>query len=385
MQSRFQKALTGESFAVSCEVVPRIGAVSKVLSQSKELYCTGQVDAISVADNPDGVPAMLADAFAMELASENIPSIVQFCARDRNRNQIASQLAALQRAKLFDVCAMTGDYPGETAAWERASAVFEVDSIGIVGMMEEMNREPALSQGEGFFPGAVVSPFKWTREEAELQYLKAIKKVNAGARYLIAQMGYDSRKAAELAAFAKGHWPGVKLMSHVFVLNSKLAIEMNAGHFPGCYAGDRLVEDLIREESSPDRGRAARLHRAGAQVAVARGLGYDGVHLGGVNMNAEGLTEIMQTAQSLYSSWEEEAALLNYCPENGFYFAPGEAESLSPQDRYGDEEYMKIVSGCPKHLRQGPCGGSMDGRCEVGSGKRLCSHVLASKKLGGLS
>jgi methylenetetrahydrofolate reductase (NADPH) len=369
---------TGE-FIVTCEVVARPGKVDQTLDKCVALYGTGLVHAISVADNPDGEPALLADAFAAELAQHGVGTLVQFCSRDRNRRQALSQLYALARAGLTDIVAMTGDYPanGEDAA-------FAMGSLELLGLIGELNadlggdawEQKGIGRRVDLMCGAVTSPFKWQPEESALQYLKLLKKVTAGAQFIITQMGYDAEKHREFADFAQSHLAGVPAIAHVFILNSNLAQAMNEGHFPGCYAGRKLYADLVEEERSADGGRDARLLRAAKQVAVIKGLGYRGVHLGGVSMDAEGVQSILDAAATLATDWRGCAADLGYAPENGWYLSDQEAAALAPTDYSADEAYQRVVAGCPKRLKDGPCGGGMAGSCEVGTGRK-CVHVLA--------
>jgi methylenetetrahydrofolate reductase (NADPH) len=46
-----------------------------------------------------------------------------------------------------------------------------------------------------------------------------------------------------------------------------------------------------------------------------------------------------------------------------------------------DVAYLCPMSQCPKKQRNGPCGGSSDGWCEVYPGKRKCIYVRAYQRL----
>ncbi|HMD32420.1 MAG TPA: methylenetetrahydrofolate reductase C-terminal domain-containing protein, partial [Candidatus Acidoferrales bacterium] len=185
----------------------------------------------------------------------------------------------------------------------------------------------------------------------------------------------------------------------------------------------------IREESkAADKGLAARLERAAQMVAVLRGLGYAGTYIGG-DHQADHIRWIIKRSEALASRWKEFAEEFAYAPRNGFYLQPSaSAAAVTPKKRgaiptfmdalgkalpvtrdtplrrlltrvfrsidrhpldahaierlefaikrplFGCEACGNCVLGhmeyvcpqtCPKHLRNGPCGGTSNGRCEV--------------------
>ena len=58
-----------------------------------------------------------------------------------------------------------------------------------------------------FFPGAAVSPFKYTEASQMQQYYKMEKKIACGAEFLITQVGWDWRKSLELFTYLQGGRP----------------------------------------------------------------------------------------------------------------------------------------------------------------------------------
>ncbi len=305
-----------------------------------------------------------------------------------------------------------------------------------------------------FFSGVAVSPFK--KREAELigQYEKLSKKLRAGARFIVTQVGYDARKLHEIITLLSVNGHDVPVLANIFVLTYPAARTMNAGNIPGCVVTTKLLAEIEAERTAPDKGRAARVLRAARQYAVARGMGCAGAHIGGHGIDCDTVLEIIERGRELSLDWERYVCDLDYPQEGGFYFfnlsSSGGLNSTTPAGRHErplrspaylfsrlvhaaffepgsplfglgrlaarlvdssriltalfsyienvikvmlfecrncgdcalfDVAYLCPMSQCPKEERNGPCGGSTDGWCEVYPGTRLCIWVRAYKRL----
>ena len=263
VQNRFREAFESGSFVVSVEAVPGRGAVEpaqiKTLEEAVEIWNTGLVDAISITDSPSGTPALLADSFATDLLSHGVVPLVHMTCKDRNRNQIESQLYGMQRAGIENLLCMTGDAP--TGGWMgQARPVFDLDPVTMTQLVCDMNEGMAYPRGKklvrtqpsNFFPGAVVSPFKWTEGEVFTQFYKLKKKVAAGARFIVSQVGYDARKMQEMLMLVRDAGIDVPLVANIFVLNAGTAAFMHRGGVPGCDVSDELLEVVRAEKELPD-------------------------------------------------------------------------------------------------------------------------------------
>jgi len=317
---------------------------------------------------------------------------------------------------------MTGDFPEATDATgsARPAPVFDLDSVQLVDLIDELRRA-----GAQFWIAVAVSPFKYREADCVYQYLKLEKKIAAGADYAITQLGYDVRKFRELKRYLDERGIRLPVLGNVYVLTRRAAEKMARGEPPGCRVSPELLEVVRVESHARDGGQAARLERAARMVAILRGLGYAGVYLGGTQ-NADQIACIIRRAEALAPRWEEFAEELAYAPTDGFYLyetppRPPRRRGLGPQlldalgqafpvqretwlrrslrrlfgwiDRrraltrvvervevaikapafgcvacgncvLGDMEYV-CPQACPKQMRNGPCGGTHDGRCEV--------------------
>ena len=464
-ENRLAKAFLNGEFVVTYELIPGRGAnedfQAKFIEEAKEVGENLRIHAISVTDNPSGHPALMADKFAKELLDLGITPLAHFTCKDRSRNQIESQFYALERSGVENILCMTGDYP--VSGWEgRSKPDFDLDAVQLIQMARAMNEGLPYASRKGgvdhlepthFLPGAVCNPFKWTEAETITQYNKLYKKCIAGAGFIISQIGFDARKMQELIQVMNetgfGHIP---VIANIFVLPYGVGKRMHAGAFPGCYVSEKLLEVLKEESEAPDKGKKARLERAAKIIAIARGLGYRGVHVGGIGLTPEVANQILDMADDYQDHWQEYARELSYGEPNCFYLyeqdpgtglntnaraklAPARTDRavqktyklsrfvhkmmFTPDKKlfpfvqwfmYRKEQkkglhrhhgiehtgkaflfgcmdcgdcglpsttYICPMTQCPKCQRNGPCGGSHNGWCEVYPDERLCIHYRA--------
>jgi len=467
-ENLFKEALLSPSvFPVTWELVPGRGAKEstqeKTLSLAKQAAESGKICALTLTDNPGGTPAMSADFIGGEIVKLGIEPLVHFTCKDRNRNQIESQLYALDRAGVRNLLVMSGDYP-VSGYGGRPAPVFDLDPIHTLRLMSDMNKGltyPGVKgnirhQPSDFFPGAVVSPFKATEAEQMLQYYKLRKKIDAGAQFIVTQLGYDVRKFHEVFLFMKQNGLNLPLIGNIYILPYGAAKMMNRNELPGSVVTDKLLAELDRERNESDKGEGARILRAARLYAIMKGMGYSGVHIGGHNIKYEQVEKIISQGEALVSQWPDLVRYFDFPIPEGFYFfehdsvtglnkdAPVQRKNrpldakvectygfsrfmhnmmLDPgKNFYGimkrfsakisgtkmekifhrlehltkviiydckdcgdcaliDVAYVCPMSQCPKNQRNGACGGSFEGWCEVYPGKKHCVYVRAYARL----
>ena len=365
MSNRLKEALCKGEFVVTCEVVPGRGANEaaqiKEFNEAYAIWQTGRVHAISITDNPGGNPALLADVVAMDFLEKGICPLVHMSCKDRSRNQLQSQFYAMQRRGIENLLVMTGDYP--MSGWGgRSRPVFDLDPVQMLGFLTQMNegltyetsRGSATDQPSQFFAGAVVSPFKWSEGELIPQYIKLKKKVASGAQFIITQVGYDARKMQELLFYMQENALDVPVIANIYLLTLGAARLMKRGGIPGCYVNDKLLTVLKAEAQSEIKGRAARYLRAAKMVAIARGMGFDGVHVGGMGMTAEVLMFILDAADELQSEWRAWAAELSYGqPDGWYYYQPERSADGTPTGLNTNEHAERIEVNRSRKLMKG--------------------------------
>ncbi|MGA2196997.1 MAG: methylenetetrahydrofolate reductase C-terminal domain-containing protein [Bryobacteraceae bacterium] len=305
---------------------------SKILKLARSLAEHPRFHALSITDNPGGHAMLSADTMGTDLLYRGQEVIIHLSCKDWNRNALESRCWMLASEGFRNVLAVSGDYP-VTGYHGQASPVFDIDSVGLLKLLSEI-------QGGDFFPGAVVSNYKRLEREVMPQYFKLARKIQSGARFIVNQIGYDARKMDELLQYMALHGLDVPVMANVFVLSATAARYFHAGRIPGVTVTDDLLRLVEKRAASPDRGRAFFLEFAAKQCAVARGLGYRGMYLGG-HLHLEDYERIFGMLDAFGpDDWREFAREIGFGqPGEFYYFEPDPKTGLCSSQI--NREYLK--------------------------------------------
>ncbi|MBI5063061.1 MAG: methylenetetrahydrofolate reductase, partial [Desulfatitalea sp.] len=284
----FQNDLFEEKhFVVTLELVPgreHLGrAVDAVMGISRDAFADGRVSAVSITDNPGGNPSLSPDVIGHDIFNMGMDVIVHFTCRDMNRVGMESRALQLARMGMKNILALNGDYSGQGFGGQGAP-VFDLDSVQLQIMLGMLNeRLQAAGDPDCFLSGCAVSPFKRTEAEGFAQYAKLCRKVTAGAQFVITQLGYDARKFQELILIMKHLRIQAPVLGSVYLLNPRVAAIMHSGKVPGAVVTDALLARIQEEWRDKKEGRRLAIERAARLAAVLKGLGYKGIHIGGIH------------------------------------------------------------------------------------------------------
>ena len=307
-----------ETFTITYELVPGRSTRSRQFRQImrfvEEAARNGRLHGVSITENAGGHPALSPVVLGREAKALGLDPILHFSCKDKNRSEIESTLFARDREGLYNLLVLTGDYP-RYGFMGKAKPVFDLDAVHLLKLITEMEQGyelPPEAPGGGvklppmpFFKGCVVSPFKRYEAEVMTQYYKLHRKVAAGARFVITQVGFDARKFDELRRYMRLEGLNVPLLGSVLVMDRRLARIIYRGVVPGCRITRRLLEKIEKEAEAPDGGYQAALDRAAKLIAVLRGLGYDGVHICGARPEYEEIVYLLEKAEEFYTRWPE--------------------------------------------------------------------------------
>ena len=347
IRNRFKDLLTlRDRFIYTVELVPGRGSRGK--TQDELLHLAGHaskgglVHALSVTDNPGGHPTLAPDVIGFEVRRMGIDPIVHFTCKDKNRNQIESTLHALDRIGIYNLLVMTGDFP-LYGFQGKAKPVYDLDSVQLLRLISRMNQgldidDRAPGGGTVVPPthtvkGCAVSPFKQLESETMAQYFKLWRKVCEGADFVITQVGFDARKFDELLRHMRRNEMTVPILGNVYILNLPVARVMNRKGVPGCVVTDKLFRAYEEESRAPDKGKSASLARAAKLIALLRGIGYDGVHIGGPNLRYEDIEWVIRKSIELSENWASLVPEFDYPQPGGFYLF--EKDPLTGLNREG--------------------------------------------------
>lgn len=328
-------------FLLGVELVSTRGTVvetraAKTVEFAEALAVHDTIDWVSITDNAGGNPQLAPAALGELIRTEGREVVVHLSCKDFNRNALESEAWHLATLGLHNLLALSGDYSGRGVNGG-AKPVFDIDAVGLLTLLAKMNagmdvtrpgakRNTRLNATQ-FYSGCVVTNFKLHENEVMPQLLKLEKKLACGARWIVNQIGYDSRKIHELIGWLQQRgWGHVPLVGNVYVLNPRVAKLFRAQKIPGVVVSDELADICEQHASSPDRGKAFFLELAAKQLAIYRGLGYRGGYLGGVHRMADVDRVLEIEAGFGEDDWREFAREIRFS-RPGEFFCYGEDES----------------------------------------------------------
>ena len=223
---------------------------------------------------------------------------------------------------------MTGDFP--LYGFEgKAKPVYDLDSVQLIHLINQMNQESASTEkapgggvrlpSHAFLQGVRVSPFKKFESEVMAQYYKLYKKVKMGPISSSPRWGLMPANLTNSSASCARSGIRIPILGNVYILNRPVARVMNRGGVPGCVVTDDLYRIDEEESKAPDKGRVARLTRAAKLIAVLKGIGYDGVHIGGPNLKYEDVEWVIEKSKEFSKNWEEWVREFSFPQKDGFY------------------------------------------------------------------
>ncbi len=257
-RSRWSAKIARGEFVTSVEVLPPKGCDAQKTLESIALLKEAGVDAVNIPDGPRAQTRMSAQATAVLVENEvGIEAVLHYCCRDRNLLGMMSDLLGAAALGLHNLLIITGD-PPKMGPYPDATAVFDIDSIGLTNMVNRLNhgldlgnnpigKPTSFSIGVGVNPGAVnleeeIRRFEW--------------KVEAGAEYAITQPVFDTeqlRNFLEKIAHVKipivaGIWPLVSFRNAEFLHNEVPGVNVTPEILERMRLASEKSKEAAREE-----------------------------------------------------------------------------------------------------------------------------------------
>lgn len=192
-RSRLGAKLKAGEFVTMVEIVPPKGTdIQKEVEGARFLKSVG-VDAINIPDSPRASARMSNQALSLLVQQQvGIEAILHYTCRDRNVLGIQSDLLGAAATGIRNLICITGD-PPKMGNYPDATAVFDVDAIGLVNIVHNLNRGLDLGgnpigAGTGFVIGVGANPGVPNLDE-EIRRFEY--KVEAGAEYAVTQPVFD--------------------------------------------------------------------------------------------------------------------------------------------------------------------------------------------------
>jgi len=263
------KLARGE-FVTMVEIVPPKGTdVRKEVEGARFLKSVG-VDGVNIPDSPRASARMSNQALSLLIQREvGIDAILHYTCRDRNVLCIQSDLLGAAAVGIRNLICITGD-PPKMGNYPDATAVFDVDSIGLVNIVHNLNRGldiggNPIGTGTGFVIGVGANPGLTDLDE-EIRRFEY--KVEAGGEYVVTQPVFDLRllenflRRIELCRIpvVAGIWPLVSVRNAEFMKN-ELRVSVP----------DSILERMARAQT-PEAAREEGVAIAREMLMACRGM-----------------------------------------------------------------------------------------------------------------
>src|SRR5712691_7878571 len=192
-KSQLGAKLAAGKFVAFVEILPPRGVDASKEIAGAALCKAAGIDCINVPDGPRASARMSSQVTCQLIQREAaIEAVNHFCCRDRNILGIQSELLGGHSAGVRNLICITGD-PPRMGPNLNATAVFDVDAIGLVNIVNNLNHgldisgnpmgsQTSLLLGVGANPGALNMDEEIHRFEL---------KVQAGAEYAVTQPVFD--------------------------------------------------------------------------------------------------------------------------------------------------------------------------------------------------
>ena len=256
-RSRLTRKLAQGEFITSVELVPPKGMeYDKLVAKTRQCRALG-VDAINVPDGPRAMARMSALATALIIEQQvGLETILHYACRDRNLLGMQSDLLGAAGLGLRNVLAITGD-PPKLGPYPQATAVFDVDAIGLVNMLKRLNTGldlggASIGKPTSFTVGVGANP---VAPDPERERNRFRLKVEAGAEWAITQPVFDAESLFRFLDFAQGLGGrgGIPVIAGIWPLKSRRNAEFMANEVPGAHVPASVLARMARWDSAEDQ------------------------------------------------------------------------------------------------------------------------------------
>jgi methionine synthase / methylenetetrahydrofolate reductase (NADH) len=266
-KSRLANALARGNFVVAVELLPPRGyQTDQVIERARRLKIGG-IDVINIPDGQRAGARISALSLAVLIEQQaGIETMLHYSCRDRNLLGIQSDLLGAHAMGVRNLMLITGD-PGRVGDYPDATAVFDVDSIGLTNVVSRLNRGcdvggQSIGAPTAFHVGVSVNP---SASNLEHELRRFDYKVEAGAEFVVTRPVFDLRAFEVFVKRIEG--ARLPILAGVFPFESARNAEFLANEVPGVRVPDALLERM--------RGAEGRNGATNEGITIAREIAAD--------------------------------------------------------------------------------------------------------------
>ncbi len=244
-RSEFARKLYSGRFTISVELDPPRGMDPSRSIEGAAFLEEHGIDIINIADGPRAIARMGPSALAQLVRRRcTMDAVIHYCCRDRNLLGMQMDLLGAHSLGMHNILAVTGD-PPKMGSYPNATAVFDIDSIGLISFIQMMNRGLDFSGRPmggktSFFVGAGCNP---AHPDLEREVERFGQKIEAGAEYFFSQPVYDPEVLFRFLELTDA-FPKVPFLIGVLPLASYKNAEFLHNEVPGMQVPQSIRDEL---------------------------------------------------------------------------------------------------------------------------------------------
>lgn len=253
-RSRFG-AILGKSFVISVEVNPGPGLnVERPIEAARALVEAG-ADVINIADGPRATARMGNVALATRLQEAlDVDVLLHVCTRDRNLIGLQAHILGAHVLGIRNMVVITGD-PPKVGDYPDATAVYDVDSIGLLRIVSGFNRgvDPSGKSMAEQTEIVLASGVEPAAQDFEREMVRFHQKIESGASVIMTQPIYEPETLQRFLEASED--VDIPIMVGILPLASYRNAEFIHNHIPGMSVPEN-IRDRMRQAGKGDAARA---------------------------------------------------------------------------------------------------------------------------------
>jgi homocysteine S-methyltransferase len=251
---------------------------------------TRGIDVVHIPDGPRGARMSALSLAVLIQQNAWIETVLQYSCRDRNLLGMQSDLLGAHAMGIRNLMIVTGDVRS-VGDYPDATAVFDVDSIGLTNVVARLNRGldiggQQIGSPTAFHIGVQVNP---GAEDLDTEIRRFEYKVEAGAEFAVTKPVFD------VETFERFHrrFDGARIpiILGLWPFESVLNAEFMANEVPGVSVPSAVL-DRMRKAEGADRA-AAEGAAIAREVGCALKSAVQGVHVAAPSGRVESALEVI--------------------------------------------------------------------------------------------
>ncbi len=276
-KSGLAKALAAGRFVTIAEVAPPRGMDTASALALARRYADLGATAINIPDYQRSAGHVSALALSQLIAASGIETVLHYSCRERSLIGMQSDLLGAHAMGLRNVLLVTGEPPSQ-GTYADATAIDDVDSIGLTNMVASLNRGvdiggQSLGRAAAFHIGVAVNPHA---PSPDSEWRRLDYKVEAGAEFILTPPILDV--PAFLRVLPRLRATGLPVIAGLAALESARQVDFIASEVSDVAVSDDVMSRMRAAKDPAAEGLAISVDAFNALRDSVQGVAIRGLH-----------------------------------------------------------------------------------------------------------